>query len=194
MKKLLLCFLFLPLSLYASSHESCTKYTDDYTTAFVISKNINPLNILHFGVSLNKTTCQFEQLDDKPLVVPFWKMGHKVIDTDHLCEDITRKEVGSLLGYNSHKQMYEKMTRKIDDQTIELSIPVLEKFGSKISRRTVLSPILTLKAQMLDDKCVIQTVGSMNSEDFEFDKLYVYIRFLSVRSVNIYYDEESILD
>ena len=193
MKKILLLILSIKSAAFASIHESCLEYKD-HKSAFSISKNINPLNILHFGISLNRQTCEFEGETESPIVIPYWVMGHKTIDQKVTCEAITKKEVSSLIGYGSHNEMFEKLTRKVNSQTIEINIPMLKKLGAKISHNTILSEILTVKAIRNDNDCIIQTSGVMNSEDFLFDQLYVYIRFFSIRTVNIYRNEESVLD
>lgn len=185
-KKLILS-LFLILLSYSSFGmnygPSCDGFISDAKQFLKLTKTFNYKNELHFSAKINPQTCQFT--GQAPINV-YWVMGGKTRSGVTPCENMLRKEIRGIIGFSDQGEMEQKISKKIDEQTVEIEIPELDNLGSKMGARTSFSRILTLKSHKEGDKCKLISTGVINSRDTIFDQLHLIIKWGKLKKVKMF--------
>jgi hypothetical protein len=191
MKKYLFLIAAIPSLVYGGLNSTCDEYTKNRINAFKISKSVNKKNVLHFSVAVDMKNCVLSS--NNPVVKAYWVMGEKRMkDRSTSCEAMTKKEIPKFLGFKNQAAVDLKMSKKIDNKTIELEIPNLENLGEKMGKNTTFSRIVTVNLINSNGVCNAVTTGVRNSHDIVFDQIDFKISFLSLKKVTITRDGKSI--
>lgn len=119
---------------------------------FVIKKNHNPKNVLHYKVNVDG--CKLKA----PAIISYWVMGE---EDGHL-EGLTRNE-GPIYG---PRISYQKETEA------DFSIGAMDKMGSKLPNKTI-------KVRM--ENCQAKSYLEINGVEIQLSEILVQVRLISVQ-------------
>lgn len=182
MKWIILIILFNMKLSSAGLH--CEKFTNQHRLALRITKTWNAENELRFGVKINKD-CSFS---DEEVMNVYWSLAKR---EGSPCEEPFDDEVEDLIGFKTLDELKKNMARKIDDQTLQVTLPNLPGFAKKVdSDKKVSTDIyFTLKSQA--GKCELASRTLVSGNWISVNRIHNTISLFWLKKVEYYVDESA---